>query len=49
MEKVENTAVLNERNRLAGEIHDTIGHSLTTALHYQSSILNCIRVQYSVN
>lgn len=28
-EKVQQVTVLNERNRLAGEIHDTIGHSLT--------------------
>ncbi|HCQ90566.1 MAG TPA: sensor histidine kinase, partial [Clostridium sp.] len=30
--RVENIAVLNERNRLAGEIHDTIGHSLTALI-----------------
>ncbi|MDP4089484.1 MAG: sensor histidine kinase [Bacillota bacterium] len=28
-EKIEEISVLNERNRLAGEIHDTIGHKLT--------------------
>jgi signal transduction histidine kinase len=31
-ERVEDIAVLNERNRLAGEIHDTIGHSLTALI-----------------
>lgn len=30
--KVEDTAIINERNRLAGEIHDTIGHSLTALI-----------------
>jgi Signal transduction histidine kinase len=30
--KVEDVAVLNERNRLAGEIHDTIGHNLTALI-----------------
>lgn len=29
---VEKVSVLNERNRLAGEIHDTIGHSLTALI-----------------
>lgn len=31
-EKVEEVSILNERNRLAGEIHDTIGHSLTALI-----------------
>lgn len=31
-EKVEEISILNERNRLAGEIHDTIGHSLTALI-----------------
>lgn len=30
--KVEEVSILNERNRLAGEIHDTIGHSLTALI-----------------
>jgi|GEM_PF-4961084 len=31
-EKVEEVSILSERNRLAGEIHDTIGHSLTALI-----------------
>lgn len=31
-QKVQEIAILNERNRLAGEIHDTIGHSLTALI-----------------
>lgn len=30
--KVEDITVINERNRMAGEIHDTIGHSLTALI-----------------
>lgn len=30
--KIEDITVLNERNRMAGEIHDTIGHSLTALI-----------------
>lgn len=30
--KVEDTTILNERNRLAGEIHDTIGHNMTALI-----------------
>lgn len=32
MLELEQMAVLKERNRMAGEIHDTVGHQLTTAL-----------------
>ena len=32
MLELEQMAVINERNRMAGEIHDTVGHQLTTAL-----------------
>ncbi|MBW9154574.1 sensor histidine kinase [Clostridium estertheticum] len=31
-ENVEEISILNERNRLAGEIHDTIGHNLTSLI-----------------
>lgn len=31
-EKVEQISILNERNRMAGEIHDTIGHTLTALI-----------------
>ena len=31
-EQIEEIAVVNERNRLAGEIHDNIGHSLTALI-----------------
>lgn len=31
-ERIEDTAILNERNRLAGEIHDNIGHNLTALI-----------------
>lgn len=30
--ELEELAVLKERNRIAGEMHDTVGHTLTTAL-----------------
>ena len=32
MFELEQLAVVKERNRMAGEIHDTVGHQLTTAL-----------------
>lgn len=32
MLELEQLAVVKERNRMAGEIHDTVGHQLTTAL-----------------
>ncbi len=32
MLELEQMAILKERNRMAGEIHDTVGHQLTTAL-----------------
>lgn len=32
MLELENMAILKERNRIAGEIHDSVGHQLTTAL-----------------
>lgn len=32
MDLVEEATIIKERNRLAGEIHDTVGHTLTTSL-----------------
>lgn len=38
MLELEEMAILKERNRIAGEIHDTVGHQLTTALVQMEAI-----------
>lgn len=38
MQQVEENALVSERNRLAREIHDTLGHSLTTL---QAGLMSC--------